>query len=1144
MNEAYDQGGSGAGRVITADNGAVRINGEDGFIVTGSYGSGDLIEVSGAGERMFFSPQKSAFRAGSVDGTQWDYSNIGNHSTAIGTNTIASGDNAIALGESNTASGTNTTVMGYNSDATNSFATAFGWDNEASGNSATVFGQHNTASGTASMSAGGYTVAESAYETVLGRFDSGYTPNSATSWDTADRLFVVGNGTGFGTRSDAMVILKNGNIGIGTSTPTELLHLAGTSGIDGIKFPDETVQTTAFSVDSVWSLHGQSLLPTDAFLGTLDGRDIPFRTNNTEVMRITNGGGLLLNSTVTGTVNTSGAGRKLVWDAQKVAFRVGSVSGTQWDASNRGAGSIAMGIDPTASGENSVAIGFANEATGLRSTSIGSSSSATGNYALAVGVTDTASGLNSTALGQLNSATAHQATAMGYGNTASDSSAVVVGHGASATAVSARAFGLNAAATGKNSTALGGNVLASGEKSMAIGDHVKATAEGSIIIGNGLVQESTPSAIYNTNDSANTFMLTMGRYLNATPEIFAVHDPTGQYKSKVGVGRIPSTNLDVNGSLRANFIILDSPSGGGVAGDIIQSNGNGSMGWVNLGTAGFWNTSGANDFGGTTDPHYIGTVTGQVGDLGFKINSTEVARFTDGGTFLTSGDNDGTVPTGIASGPHMLWSPHKRAFRTVDAVSSAWAASNIGTFSFAHGSNAQASGGNAVAMGLNASASGDASFAFGGTATGEGSTALGVSTVTGNYGFAIGLGNTATTGFAIGNNLVAGSGMAIGSGFTSNATAIVQIGVTSPTLSVGNKKLGINNSNPGLALSVHAPNSWDVAEFVGDVGHSRVAIKTGTSGLLALQFGDTIDDDIWSLWTTTGGDGDPDAFMLSNSNMTNWHPMTIGPIGGATFWSQATLPALGISSSHKQGATERSLYNEFRTGSETWFGTEGDKLVISTDMENDSPDLSINSNGNVGLGVLNSAVKLHVNGNALIGDGTTWNTAADDSKINFGDGDYVYVGEVGDDDVLVLKASAVYVNSSLTGFGLNNPNYRVDLPNTSSILGQGRANAWVTYSSRRWKENVQPIKDALEKVNAIQGVEFDWKKENGGAHDLGFIAEEIGKVLPEIVTYEANGIEAAAVNYDGVVPLLVEAIKELKDRVEALEAENTRLRKK
>ena len=67
---------------------------------------------------------------------------------------------------------------------------------------------------------GSDTTAESFVETVIGSFNTFYTPVSIASiisFNPADRLFVIGNGTDDSNRSDAMVVLKNGNTGMGTS---------------------------------------------------------------------------------------------------------------------------------------------------------------------------------------------------------------------------------------------------------------------------------------------------------------------------------------------------------------------------------------------------------------------------------------------------------------------------------------------------------------------------------------------------------------------------------------------------------------------------------------------------------------------------------------------------------------------------------------------------------------------------------------------------------------------------------------------------------------------------------------------------------------------------------------------------------------
>lgn len=91
-------------------------------------------------------------------------------------------------------------------------------------------------------------------------------------------------------------------------------------------------------------------------------------------------------------------------------------------------------------------------------------------------------------------------------------------------------------------------------------------------------------------------------------------------------------------------------------------------------------------------------------------------------------------------------------------------------------------------------------------------------------------------------------------------------------------------------------------------------------------------------------------------------------------------------------------------------------------------------------------------------------------------------------------------------------------------------------SSVRWKTNIKPIPKPLEKLMALRGVYFIWDEDHGGQHDLGMIAEEVGKVLPEIVVYEENGIDACGMDYSKITPLLVEALKAQQIEIEMLKA--------
>jgi len=122
--------------------------------------------------RMFFDKSKAAFRVGIAESDQWDLKNRGTYSVAMGRNTIASGFHSLAFG------------LSTFSDAW--YSSAFGI-------------------GTAALSRA---------ETVIGSYNSHYTPLGGTrDWDPQDRLFVIGNGSGSSTasRSDALVMQKNGD---------------------------------------------------------------------------------------------------------------------------------------------------------------------------------------------------------------------------------------------------------------------------------------------------------------------------------------------------------------------------------------------------------------------------------------------------------------------------------------------------------------------------------------------------------------------------------------------------------------------------------------------------------------------------------------------------------------------------------------------------------------------------------------------------------------------------------------------------------------------------------------------------------------------------------------------------------------------
>ena len=87
-------------------------------------------------------------------------------------------------------------------------------------------------------------------------------------------------------------------------------------------------------------------------------------------------------------------------------------------------------------------------------------------------------------------------------------------------------------------------------------------------------------------------------------------------------------------------------------------------------------------------------------------------------------------------------------------------------------------------------------------------------------------------------------------------------------------------------------------------------------------------------------------------------------------------------------------------------------------------------------------------------------------------------------------------------------------------------------SDERLKDNIQPIKNPIEKINSISGNSFDWNEDKQDIYkgkDYGVIAQEIEKVLPELVHTKEDGYKS--VKYDKIIPLLIEGIKDLNKEV-------------
>ena len=166
------------------------------------------------------------------------------------------------------------------------------------------------------------------------------------------------------------------------------------------------------------------------------------------------------------------------------------------------------------------------------------------------------------------------------------------------------------------------------------------------------------------------------------------------------------------------------------------------------------------------------------------------------------------------------------------------------------------------------------------------------------------------------------------------------------------------------------------------------------------------------------------------------------------------------------------------------------------------------------------------------------------------DGTATFAGGYGSTGVSISSAGAISANGALTVAntvsgaagqftsidigGSNQSGYALAIPNNADDSGKAIAHAWRTYSSERYKTNIKTIETPIATLSKLRGVTYDWKA--NGAKDVGFIAEEVGRIVPEVVDFEDNGTDATSMDYSRLTAILVEAVKEQQATISSLKS--------
>lgn len=236
--------------------------------------------------------------------------------------------------------------------------------------------------------------------------------------------------------------------------------------------------------------------------------------------------------------------------------------------------------------------------------------------------------------------------------------------------------------------------------------------------------------------------------------------------------------------------------------------------------------------------------------------------------------------------------------------------------------------------------------------------------------------------------------------------------------------------------------------------------------------------------------------------------------------------------------------------------------VFNIEDDNNQSLFYVKSNGNVGINIANPRAILQINNPTPFNKSSTINNQDDiflkDLGGTAGIGSYgssIGFSRIGHSSVTDRRASiAAYQNTTDEdniglSFFVHGDALADDLVEKFRITIDGIfSSGSLTYSlsDGELKQDIQPIYSPLEKVLALNGVTYKWKKEefaNLGLpsdQQLGFVAQNVEEVLPELVHTNSSGYKS--VSYSNITAVLVEAVKEQQDEIEILEGELNELK--
>ena len=659
------------------------------------------------------------------------------------------------------------------------------------------------------------------------------------------------------------------------------------------------------------------------------------------------------------------------------------------------------------------------------------------------------------------------------------------------------------------------------------------------------------------------------------------------YTQNVGIGtNNPTQKLDIDGQIRIR-------GGGPGAGKILTSDADGTASWTTPSSVSNWILSNGNVY----------RPTGNVGiGISWPLAQLEVdGTGIENGNILFKGQikDIPAPPPVMGPGTRMMWYPDKAAFRAGHVTANEWDQDSIGYYSVAFGNNTMAKGQRSAAFGDQTKATGNNSFSSGeeSSATARNATSFGFATQANSY-----------SGTAIGSHNVGGGNATawvltdplfeIGNGTSlskSNAITVLKNGRTGINTSTPNAILHVNGNGPGggNVLFAGTVKNEEDASAPPDNGPGtfmrwypdKAAFRAGyviadewgknNTGLYSTAFGhSTIAKGRYSVafgffsralgnlslsaGQGTEAEGDYSASFGLSTNATSYASSAIGRsnVGGGNpkEWI-STDPIFEIGNGSGQPSNAFTVLKNGSTGINTHNPTA--QLHINTPANENGLRVVIagatrllsSSTGGLSIGTATTPPNngLRVTGESSLQQKVNiGNSQTADASLHIRHANAT-AGLMPDQGIRIQNMSGTNRFWTLYTFSSNGNLALYSSTGDGVSVGNFNAGtgAYTATSNRHLKTNVQLLDaDVLNRIQQLQPASYTYIRDPLQQRTLGFMAEDVQPIFPELVDSVGENGENMAINYAGFSVVAIKAIQELMAEVNRLKADIHELKQK